>query len=85
MRTDQPDIKIEPVDDNKDGKNEEKVEVEIKQRKMLDENRAPKTPKKYVAMGLKRKIASQKKIKKRKAKKAKLLTELAENILKLKN
>ena len=76
VQSDQPEIKTEPAEDKEDGKNEEKEEMEIE---------PPKTPKKDVAMGLKRKIASKKKIKKHEIKKAKLLTELAENTLKIKN
>ena len=76
MQSDQPEIKIEPAEENEDGKKEEEDEVEIE---------PPKTLKKDVATGLKRKIASEKKIKKCKIKKAKLLTELAENTLKIKN
>ena len=75
-QSDQPEIKIEPTEDNENGKNEEKDEVKIK---------PPKTSKKDVAIDLKRKIASEKKIKKHEIKKANLLTELAENTLKLKN
>ena len=47
-QSDQPEINIDPVEDNENGKNEEKDEVKIE---------PPKTLKKDVTLGLKRKIA----------------------------
>ena len=76
VQSNQPEIKTEPAEDKEDGKNEEKDEVEIE---------PSKTPKKDTAIGIKRKIANEKKIKKCEVKKVKLLAELAENTLKIKN